>query len=240
VAGAAILAACRAKPAPATGGPAPIAVDRAVVPAAADASPAEAGAEVGAGHAPFSADRWLREHGIATWSHDAACWSKLSAPPAPDNWFNECACERELALATPARVDLMVCTRFRDGPDGRMSPMQYSVVYAVVGGRLRVVLDVPTEAAIDGEAFGLYASPSNPSPKAPVGNVSLSVGAEGTDLVIVDNGPARPGIASCPDALADAEREKLADVRRVYGKVCASIGRWQWTSDRLVRQATKK
>jgi len=41
---------------------------------------------------------------------------------------------------------------------------------------------------------------------------------------------------SCAEALTTAQREQLVDVRRVYAKVCASIGVWRWVEGRLVRE----
>jgi hypothetical protein len=201
--------------------------------AALDASVLDAASDAGA--PAFSTERWLEDHGVATWTHDRSCWWTASWLSPAAAWINECRCERELVLSTPARIALLVCTRAEQLNEARLIPLERTVLYAVKAGALRVVLDVPTAAAIDGEAFGLYGGPGG-VPKAPVGNVNLLVTSADASVTVSGDGAAARGAVSCVDALDTAKREKLADVQRVYTKVCASVGVWRWVGDRLVRE----
>ena len=186
----------------------------------------------------FSTATWLENHGVTAWTHDPSCWWKAPGHSATAEWINDCSCERELvlALAASGRVELLVCKRGQELREARLRPLQRTVLYAARKGAMRVVLDVPTAAAIDGEAFGLYGAPGVGVPPAPVGNVSLLVTSVEASVVVSNDESGVGGAVSCAQALATAEREKLDDVRRVYAKVCASIGVWRWVEGRLVRQ----
>jgi hypothetical protein len=241
----ALLAGCRARPAVSdaavgareatgSGDTSDAALDATARDAALDASVLDAASDAGA--PAFSTERWLADHGVAAWTHDPSCWWRASGLSPAAAWINECRCERELVLSTPARIALLVCTRAQELHESRLNPLERTVLYAVKAGVLRVVLDVPTAAAIDNEAFGLYGATGVGVPKAPVGNVSLLVTSADASVKVLGDGVEAPGAVSCVDALDTAKREKLADVQRVYTKVCASVGVWRWVDDRLVRE----
>lgn len=189
----------------------------------------------------FSTAMWLEKHGVVAWTHDPSCWQVASDHSVAAEWINECRCERELVLplAAPGQVELLVCKRNQELREARLRPLQRTVLYAVKGAAMQVVLDVPTAAAIDAEAFGLYGAPDLGVPQAPVGNVSLLATSQGASVMLSNDGHAIGGSVPCADALATAQREKLLDVRRVYAKVCASIGMWRWVAGRLVREPTR-
>jgi hypothetical protein len=245
----ALLADCDAEPAAsearAHGPEAAASVERKREPIAEAASDASAASDL---HAPseriapaFSTAMWLEKHGVVAWTHDPSCWQAASDHSVAAEWINECRCERELVLplAAPGQVELLVCKRNQELREARLRPLQRTVLYAVKGTAMHVVLDVPTAAAIDAEAFGLYGAPGVGVPQAPVGNVSLLVTSQGASVMLSNDEHAIGGSVPCADALATAQREKLLDVRRVYAKVCASIGMWRWVAGRLVREPTR-
>ena len=228
--GVALVVGCRARtnaPEPVPVAVVSVVVDDAAPPPAEPAAPAPAVAAVEGGAPAFSSEAWLHEHGITTWPHDASCFVNMAQPPAKPDWQNVCDCNQSLTVDGQA---LLVCTRFADVAEPRMSPMLRTMLYAAKKGTIRLVVALPTYAALDGESFIETGPNGGPSMKLPVGNVKLAVSVEGAEVVVADDGE------SCVTALATAQREKLTDVRRVYGKVCASIGRYRFNGDQLVPQ----
>jgi hypothetical protein len=197
---------------------------------------------VGPPAAAFSADTWLRDHGIAHWDHDAACWTQA---------LNQCECHGSLTLATEPRLDLLACSRTRE-PHGPVPRITHTVLYAADRGRLRLALDVATRASTGIEHIPSPSASEAQNDEWLFGNdVRLDVSVDGADVVILDigDGPRR----STPDprytcgavvlrvAQADpsgvryvADKD-VAEIQRTYRSVCASAGRWRWNGASLVR-----
>ena len=171
------------------------------------------------GTTPVDAGAWLTSHGSP--ELDRACWvhGKLGTM---------CTCEASAALE-PSATDLLVCDRLEPG---RLSDrdVSFTRIYAVRGGQLLPVLDVPRATE----------SPAEITPEAMAQSVSLDMSIEGETVTFTDN-------HDCPKVLASVDAEMahglgpgyFGNVRKAYAQVCAAVGRWRWNGTRFVRQSAR-
>jgi hypothetical protein len=177
--------------------------------------------------AATNVEAWLRERKVRHWGHER-CWTSYAGL----GWTNECSCQ-PIAVAAPSRVDLLACEWVRT-PENLPGQSECFVVgrtilYAVAGDSLRLVLDVPTSTWAMDEGCDRY------GPKG----LWLSKQVDDGDVVFGE-------ASSCNAALADfdstsAEAPLVAEVRerrlarRAFTTVCKTIGRWRWRDGALVR-----
>ena len=142
----------------------------------------------------------------------------------PEYMMNACVCDQ---LYRIAGRELLTCSRFKDAKNASLVPplvpgAQHLVMYDVVRGSMRLVLD---------EAIGASSDNLLPSP------VRLEISATETELFIGEHGGE---CARSLEAFHALERDPVwgssarpAEV--IYSQVCASRGRYQWRTNRLVR-----
>lgn len=204
---------------PAPPGPSETGADAGVSTADADGASDPSSTAVGSlGSEEFDVQAWLAAHGVPRWLPDPACWrapegQTLRAGSAT----NECLCRGPMVVADR---ELLHCQSPHRQPEGAAVPyVTHTVLYAVERGRLRVMLDLPTSAAMEGCKADL----------SDVCWVALRVAPETGALRIADgpSGRCDETLATLDDLIRYGESWRAA-WRTVARRICSSRGRYGW------------
>lgn len=178
------------------------------------------------GSEEFDVQAWLAAHGVPRWLPDPACWrapegQTLRAGSAT----NECLCRGVMVVA---ERELLHCQSPHRQSEGAAAPyVTHTVLYAVERGRLRVMLDLPTSAAMEGCKADL----------SDVCWVALRVAPETGALRIADgpSGRCDETLATLDDLIRYGETWR-SDWRTVARRICSSRGRYGWSPTGLTAE----
>jgi hypothetical protein len=201
---------------------------------------------------PFSVTAWLAQHDVARVDRDAACAAGAAAADAGFGLTDRCDCREAISLVSSPPVDMLVCRRSAGGPGGPVAHVTHTLLYAAEHQRLRLVLDVATDASTGIEHIPTPGvSDEQNSDWLHGNNVHLGVRADGDRVSIFDrgDGPHRDVVDpryTCAQTISRVGRPGLAGeqylnvsevaaVKRAYHAICDSTGEWRWNGSTLVR-----
>jgi hypothetical protein len=200
----------------------------------------------------FSLAGWLTEHTISGVDHDSEC--AIRALPADEDFglASRCICAASLTLASQPPVDMLVCRRGIQRNSGPVDNVTQTLLYAPVHGRLRLVLDVTTDASTGYEHIPEPGRSDEQNADWLNGNdVHIGVRAEGDRIAFFDRGDGPIGSVvdpryTCAQTTARVGTPRLAGeqslnaseiavVKRTYRAICDAQGQWRWTGAAFAR-----